>query len=338
MIKIHTVPLAMALGFIISLPAMAINSSTSKLILSPANISFTGNADSVVFGEPMSGPTTTRTSLVFGCTIFSNCNRATVRLDSSIVPSGITATVAGITYGVYETGVPGIGFIIGVKDHNASTYIPLTDAENETWRGSAPQMGFDTQVHFIKTGNRLVTGSITTPQITAAILTGYDTWGAQAQSQIIINPMTVTTFVNGCTVDQSALNFPMGEISEKVFNGVGSLSEGVTATASLHCDANVTVAVVLTDQSDTSNTSSTIGLTPASEARGVGVQFFAHGQQLMSLGPDSSLKGTTGQIQLSTTQQNNSIITLPLTAKYVQTGEITPGSANAIASLTFSYQ
>ncbi|ATM74955.1 oxidoreductase [Serratia fonticola] len=328
-------------AILFSLSAMAISVTTPQIILSPAPISITQNADASEFGQQLGNVTNANVMEVFSCTaIFNPCTSANVKLDSSIQPSGITATVDGITYGVYKTGVPGIGFIIGVKDTNSTKFIPLTDQEKVTWSGSVTKIGFTVQVYFIKTDSRLVSGTITTPTITAAVMTGFEkSSGWSATSKIVINPTIITVTAKGCDIDQSVLNFPMGEVSESVFNGVGSRSEGVSSTAYLTCASNVTVAMVLTDQTDQTNTSNTVKLTSDSQAKGIGVQFFAgNTAQPFNLGPDSSLKGATNQIELVTSDSEDFKIEIPLTAKYVQTGEITAGSANALASITFSYQ
>ncbi|HHQ6572974.1 TPA: fimbrial protein [Serratia fonticola] len=334
--------LVAVITILFSLSAMAISVTTPQIVLSPTPISLTQNADASEFGQLLGNATTANVTTVFSCTsIFSPCTSANVKLDSSIQPSGITATVNGITYGVYNTGVPGIGFIIGVKDTNATKFIPLTDKEQVTWSGSVSNIGFTAQAYFIKTDSRLVTGTITTPTITAAVMTGFEkSTGWSATSKIVINPTTITVTVQGCDVDQSVLNFSMGEVSESVFNGVGSGSERVSAATYLTCAANVTVAMVVTDQTDQTNTSNTVKLTSDSQAKGIGVQFFAGDAavQPFNLGPDSSLKGTTNQIKLLTSDTDNFKIEIPLTARYVQTGEITVGSANALASITFSYQ
>lgn len=319
--------------------ALAITATTPQIVLTPAPISVTQNADASTFGQQIGATTTVSVDNVFNCpNIFFLCRSATVRLANGIQPSGVTLTVDGQVYGVYETGVPGIGFTIGVKDTNASKYIPLTDQESQTWSGTVSYIGFSVQIHYVKISGRLETGIVTTPEITAAVLTGLEHGtGVTATSNIMINPTTISTTANGCDVDQSLINFPMGEVSESVFKGVGSRSDGISSTITLNCDANIALAMVITDQSDVSNTSKTVGLTPDSDAKGIGVQFFVDSEEPISLGPDSSLKGTTGQIQLVTTKEQGNVA-IPVTVRYVQTGEITAGSANAIASITFSYQ
>ncbi len=55
------------------------------------------------------------------------------------------------------------------------------------------------------------------------------------------------------------------------------------------------------------------------------------------MGPDSSAAGTTGQFFIQTTSAAQTL-SLPFQAQYIRTGDLVPGSANALASITFSYQ
>ncbi|WP_249022285.1 fimbrial protein, partial [Kluyvera ascorbata] len=72
-------------------------------------------------------------------------------------------------------------------------------------------------------------------------------------------------------------------------------------------------------------------------ASGVGVQFFYNGNGPLMMGPDSSAAGTTNQFFIQTTSAAQTL-SLPFQAQYIRTGDLTPGSANALASITFSYQ
>jgi type 1 fimbria pilin len=118
---------------------------------------------------------------------------------------------------------------------------------------------------------------------------------------------------------------------------VGSTSPSGTFTVGLTCDANVAVHAVMTDQTTPSNTSSVVTLTGDSTASGVGVQFFYNGSGPLTMGPDSSAAGATGQFLIQSTTAAQTL-TLPFQAQYIRTGELVPGSANALASITFSYQ
>lgn len=92
----------------------------------------------------------------------------------------------------------------------------------------------------------------------------------------------------------------------------------------------------MTDQTTPSNTSSVVTLTGDSTASGIGVQFFYNGTGPLMMGPDSSAAGTTGQFFIQTTSAAQTL-SLPF-GRSTSNRRLVPGSANATASITFSYQ
>ncbi|KVE08179.1 adhesin [Burkholderia anthina] len=135
----------------------------------------------------------------------------------------------------------------------------------------------------------------------------------------------------------------MGKFGANSFKGVGT-TMGVSSFAiSLTCSGGdagtVTNAyMTLTDATMPSNTSTTLSLTPQSTASGIGVQIM-RGDAPVGFGPDSAAVGNANQWQMGTVAQGQANLTVPLTARYVQTGsQITPGSADARATFTMSYQ
>jgi len=153
----------------------------------------------------------------------------------------------------------------------------------------------------------------------------------------IINPTTITVTASGCTVGTKSANVDLGTIDIHTLPSVGSTSPSGEFNVSLTCDENVAINAVMTDQTTPSNTSSVVTLTGDSTASGIGVQFFYNGTGPLMMGPDSSSAGTTGQFFIQTTSSAQTL-SLPFQAQYIRTGELVPGSANALASITFSYQ
>lgn len=94
----------------------------------------------------------------------------------------------------------------------------------------------------------------------------------------------------------------------------------------------------MTDQTTPANQSSVVTLTGDSTASGVGVQFFYNGTGPLSMGPDSTNDGTLNQFFIQKTASAGQILSLPFQVQYIRTGELIPGTANALASMTFSYQ
>lgn len=314
----------------------------SDITLSPQPMTYSGPADSIVPGKII-GSTWSATATVqqvFWCGFVFTCSKGTLEPSSSAMSSGMTVIVDGMNYTIFETGVPGVGYIIGLKDFNGTQYIPLQSGITQSYpadgtNGYAQDLGWSAKVTFIKTGTALKSGVYQIPTIDAAVLTAYN--NEVKTAKVIINPTTITVTASGCTVGTKSASVDLGTLDIRTLPTVGSTSPSGTFTVGLTCDANVAVNAVMTDQTTPSNTSSVVTLTGDSTASGVGVQFFYNGTGPLMMGPDSSAAGTTNQffIQSTTAAQT---LSLPFQAQYIRTGELVPGSANALASITFSYQ
>lgn len=317
----------------------------SDITLSPQMMAYSGPADSIVPGNVIGSAwsATADVQRVFKCGgILNLCEKGTLQPSNSAVPAGITVNVDGISYSVFETGVPGIGYIIGLKDFSATKYVPLQTGVTQSYpaEGTNPlanDLGWSAKVTFIKTGNTLKSGVYQTSTISAATLTAYAFLGDSNTAQVIINPTTITVEASGCTVSTKSANIDLGAPDIHTLPNVGSTSPSGSFNVSLTCDEQVALYAVMTDQTTPTNTSSTVTLTNDSTASGIGVQFFYNGNGPLMMGPDSSAAGTENQFFIQTTTATQ-ILSLPFQAQYVRTGELVPGSANALASITFSYQ
>ncbi len=328
-------------GLLITTGASALDWK-SDITLAPQPMTYSGPADSVVPGNVIGSTWSATASVqqVFWCGYIFTCSKGTLEPSSSAVSSGMSVTVDGVNYTVFETGVPGVGYIIGLKDFNGSTYVPLQTAVTQSYpadgtNGYATNLGWSAKVTFIKTGTTLKSGVYQTPTINAAILTAYN--NETKTAKVIINPATITVTASGCTMGTKSANVDLGTLDIRTLPTVGSTSPSGSFTVGLTCDANIAVNAVMTDQTTPSNTSSVVTLTGESTASGVGVQFFYNGTGPLMMGPDSSAAGTTNQFFIQTTTAAQTL-SLPFQAQYIRTGEIVPGTANALASITFSYQ
>ena len=314
----------------------------SDITLSPQPMTYTGPADSVVPGNIIGSTWSATASVqqVFWCGLIFTCSKGTLEPSGSAISAGITVNVDGVNYNVFETGVPGIGYIIGLKDFNGTTWVPLQTGITQSYpadgtSGLAYDLGWSAKVTFIKTGTALKSGVYQTSTINAAILTAYN--NETKTAQVIINPTTITVTASGCTVDTKSANVNLGTIDVRTLPNIGSVSPSGTFNVGLTCDEQVSVNAVMTDQTTPSNTTSVVSLTGDSTASGVGVQFFYNGSGPLLMGPDSSASGTTNQFFIQTTTAAQTLL-LPFQAQYIRTGALTPGRANALASITFSYQ
>jgi P pilus assembly protein, pilin FimA len=314
----------------------------SDITLSPQPMTYSGPADSVIPGNIIGSTWSATASVqqVFWCGWVFTCSKGTLEPGSSAISTGMTVTLDGVNYTLFETGVQGVGYIIGLKDFNGSAWIPLQSGMTQSYpadgtNGYASDLGWSAKVTFIKTGMPLKSGVYQIPAINAAILTAYN--NEVKTAKVIINPTSITVTASGCTVGTKSANVELGNIDIHTLPAVGSTSPSGSFNVGLTCDANVAVHAVMTDQTTPSNTSSVVTLTGDSTASGVGVQFFYNGTGPLMMGPDSSAAGTANQFFIQSTSSAQTL-SLPFQANYIRTGELVPGTANALASITFSYQ
>ncbi|CNK23993.1 putative fimbrial subunit [Yersinia enterocolitica] len=135
----------------------------------------------------------------------------------------------------------------------------------------------------------------------------------------------------GCTIYTPNLNFNLGRQQQKDFTGIGPIGSGQTKQIALKCHPGTKYSLQV-DGIEEPGYPGVIKLTPESgAATGVGVQLHANGQPV-EFGKAKEM----GQTAASGTDIKENI---DITARYYQTAPtITPGSANASATYTMTYQ
>ena len=93
--------------------------------------------------------------------------------------------------------------------------------------------------------------------------------------------------------------------------------------------------ITLTDSTTAGNRSDLLTLTNDSTARGVGIRIRNPSHAPVHFGPDSSARGTPNQWRVGRSER---AMQIPLSAEYVSTGPVTPGTVRALATFTLSYQ
>ncbi|KAA8995381.1 oxidoreductase [Affinibrenneria salicis] len=309
-------------------------------------ISYAGPADDVSIGQQI-GPAWSASNLnVYMC---NNSSKATARAYVSAVrPStGLTTTISGVNYIIYDSGTPGIGLVIGVKDTNATNYSALLTTRNQWYpapgTNTVPYNGIGGygKVTLVKTTGHLQTGTTTLAAQNIALVQCYGTDGSFTDSAYIkIAQTQITVAATGCNVQSGANRVVnMGNVSTGTLPSVGSQSEAKSTSITLTCDTGIHVAATVSDQTNTGNISNIIGLSSDSTAKGIGIQAFYNGSSTpINLGPDNSSKGNTNQFSVADISSQGQALTFPLTFKYVRTGDMTAGTANGLVGVTFSYQ
>lgn len=102
------------------------------------------------------------------------------------------------------------------------------------------------------------------------------------------------------------------------------------------CAQGAKVSIVITDAVSPSNRTDVLTLGAESTAKGIGVQVLKDQRTTVLFGPDAA--GTNVQNQWLIGASPDGVLTLPLSAQYVRTGAVTPGSVKALATFTMSYQ
>ncbi|MCS3419781.1 type 1 fimbria pilin [Pseudomonas sp. BIGb0558] len=137
-----------------------------------------------------------------------------------------------------------------------------------------------------------------------------------------------------------SVRMSLGTVSTTAFRGVGSNAGSTTENISLSCGggdgSTRDVLITVTDQTQPANRTDVLSLAGGSTADGVALQLL-RGPTLIRYGADSSAIGNPNQWLAGST--GNGTFTIPLTARYIQTGSsITPGTANGVATFTMAYR
>lgn len=265
------------------------------------------------------------------------CTRDT-ELDTGWVHA--PAAGAGTTEleGVYATSVPGVG--IRIRDqgtdeayHWPRRRTPLA-ADHYTPRASY-------RVELIKTGH-VVEGSLRLP--VEAVSQQY---GELEPTRLRFLSPEVEVMLDKPTCDVASdahvVEVNLGEHHPRDFGGMGSGTVPQPFNLRLACQGGqggdpLFVHVTLTDATDPGNRGDVLNLRSSATATGLGVQVLRPNGQPVSYGADSPVVGNQGQFQAGSVVYGEAVFTVPLRARYVQTGRVvTPGSAGALATFTFAY-
>ena len=255
--------------------------------------------------------------------------------------TGMTFNANGLSMPVYATNYPGVGFAMMARDpaqymqvitHAGTTLLDVKYNKPSAW-------GLQGRVYLVATGP-IASGTIPANTVARYVLTNVniDSPGYASVNfadAVILPPQKPT-----CRVSTPSVVMPLGLVPSRDFKGIGSHAGSVSQNITLDCagglGGNLDVWITVTDQTMPGNHSSQLSLNRTSTARGVALQLL-NGGRLVSYGPDAAEAGNPNQWQVGST--GNGIVTIPLTARYVQTeSTIKPGSANGLASFTMSYR
>ncbi|AZD67412.1 Pilin (type 1 fimbria component protein) [Pseudomonas chlororaphis] len=225
---------------------------------------------------------------------------------------------------VYSTNVAGVGLLLEYT-YNGTTY-PLPIAPSSTWNypaGTTRHIG-SYKASLIKTsvgstggGNltlgTLVFDNVDTLRVFELNLTGINT----------IVPVA-------CSVTNTAINVPMGNVQRSTFTGVGYEGNPVQFLIPLNCDAGTRVNFRIDATSDSSGVPGVMAINSSSTgnaASGVGIKITRNGSAVAF--------GTTVPVGVTA---NSGAYNIPFVAQYYQTSNaVKAGQANGTATFTMTY-
>lgn len=281
-------------------------------------------------------------------------------LTISSSTSDVSYSESGKNYTVYHVALPdgrpsGIGFVLrtsskdcplgGINCSRPVLHVQDTlNAYKEFRNGGflAFDIHYSYEIKFIATSQNIEPG----PHILGGSAVGYGTFGTLGQNSatVSLNSFSLEYRQGGCTASLSPAVINMGVVSPLLFTGVGTtVASNTPVTVSLDCTTpDIGVLVTMTDQNNPSNSTDTLQLTSGTTATasGVGVQFLRDGVVPVIYGPASSFVelGSNAQWRVKDKSMRSKTAAFVLTPQYIQTANtITPGEANAVASITFAY-
>lgn len=323
------------------------------LPFSTSPLSYTGPADGVSFGDQI-GPTWVASANQEQMCLVDP-EHPTVQRHYRATVSPIAAstnyrtTIDGVEYMVFDSGTPGIGWVMGVKDTNANAFTPLISNDLQWFPAPGTEshppprwdIGGYAKITLVKISTHLATGITNLAAQNLAQVRCYGQYGELTDSAYIkINSIPIIVNASGCTVESPkdpVLDF--GKFTNGQFPSVGSLSAAKDIHVQIKCDAGVNVFASLSDQSNIGNRTTNITLTHDSTGAGLAIQaFYNGGSSPVLLGADDPSKGAANQFHIGNSSSQGQVIQIPLSFKYVRTGDISPGTANGLVGITFSYQ
>jgi type 1 fimbria pilin len=329
------------------------------LLPTPAFAAMTCNAASVnkvlaagTIAIPMNAPPGTVVSTVAPAGFIMNCSFLNsspyVTSGTATIQLTVTAALAPGFTDVYKTSIDGLGvrFIFNSPACNASN-LSLSNSLLRIPCALAgplggPNIATNLTVTTVFVAYGAVKGGASTLSSIPMLSEAYETsdnpgriW-PQVNAPIYTGSATGTLNVATCSVQTQDLAVNLPTPAVRAFAaGVGAVAGRQAFHLDFNCAAGAQVSIVITDAVSPSNRSNV--LTPSSEstAKGIGVQVLKGDGTPVLFGPDQVGASVANQWLIGSSPTG--VLVLPLSAQYIRTGAITPGSIKALETFTMSY-
>ncbi|UEP27524.1 MULTISPECIES: fimbrial protein [unclassified Burkholderia] len=262
------------------------------------------------------------------------------------IPNVTYKTSSGAVAAVFETGIPGVGYAMEVRnDSSGSATWVAVGADTVSVPGTPINKGIlRGKVTYVAAGP-VATGSYTSRrQVLFNFRPKYKgNFVGNSTASTALSAASMAVVARTCKIASgTSRTVPLPSLYAGSLKSVGDVAPARSAPFSfdLRCDADLNIYATLSDVTNPSNTGNVLSLGRASTASGVGIQILKRGTDTpLRFGPDSSAKGNTNQWSVGRSSTANTMIQVPFEARYVKTAEkITPGTVEALGTITFSYQ
>jgi type 1 fimbria pilin len=283
----------------------------------------------------------------------SGCGKGYV-LGYFYVPSPQVNSPEGTT--IVATNITGLGVRVTAKQQS-SQYDNPYEIDN-SWKPGDGKTSDHTlknsqyKIELVSLGGQISSGQLSFGSPIAQIdfrESASHSANGDVATNLALSNANVVMKAMGCTADVSTISFPFGYVTLPEFDGKTKAGSAPTQDVNLSCEpgSNVSASITATEASGDNANHTVIALTGAGTdgvATGVGVQL-----GLKASGYDSGNNGLplNQSVPLITSSRNNQVLVsggasaqekLTLSATYYKTAAtITPGSANASATLTLTY-
>jgi type 1 fimbria pilin len=250
--------------------------------------------------------------------------------------NGFGKEIPGIP-GVYESGVAGIGVslrndkgqrVTGAADQICSDTTPVGLVSGTMSSDGSLPFSFDVTLELVKTSETVASGSLTTSNTQFNL--GVERIEALNEPNTLSYSGDVVVKEVTCTVSPKSLTIILGDFPVSRFTGAGTVVAQSTFNIGMLCDQDVQPEMMIASANGyETNFPGVIKLTPENGvATGVGVRMLFNGQIPVF-----------GQYMDTFTAYANIRSQYPFSVSYEQTSsEVTPGTANAVATITVAYK
>lgn len=220
---------------------------------------------------------------------------------------------------VYDTNISGVGLQISVGG-NINGPLPYFYLKNAG--------GYIIQATMVANLVKTSSGAVGSGNLSIGVLATLSADNITTYSLGLTGANTIVSVA--CSVTNTAINVPMGNVQRSKFSGPGYEGDPVPFSIPLDCDANTRVNFKLDATADSSGAPGVMALNSSAlgtAASGVGIKLTRSGAPL-----------AFGTVIPAGTVTSAGRFSIPLVARYYQTApNVTAGQANATATFTMTY-